>query len=326
MKHVLGNPEVIKSHFDTPILPAYISVVPLGAVWNNVVRRYSLLLILAVLLIGSMFIYVLSYAEGGNEFNAGDIVFLSLWLAAALVAVKICKQEGAVSKRQVQADLADCIDYELLKILGKADMTVSGGFLRLHRAVWPKLESGFEKKNRSCPRTVLDWSYLEPIQSIDLPKDLEEPEHLVGSVIISRIAIFFLAIAFAFITLIAIPIGGIFTVCSLVPAVLLCLILITRPKIRNQIPGLRRESRGLLAGPGFVRDRQDRIWKAGQAMMLVRPAAGKIGVKQPVQAIIFGAQGAVALNFNSINEPDFKRLWRFWNHQTPRPELADSGI
>ncbi|MCH2152399.1 MAG: hypothetical protein MK089_03570, partial [Phycisphaerales bacterium] len=98
----------------------------------------------------------------------------------------------------------------------------------------------------------------------------------------------------------------------------------TTPVVRNAVPGLRLDSLGTLAGPGFIKNRRGQIWRHNDSMLMVRAADRKRKSLSAVQAIFLGPEGQWSMVFPSISDPDFQLLWALWNTMDPRPELADA--
>lgn len=190
------------------------------------------------------------------------------------------------------------------------------------RRAWTRLKEAFEERQLSCPRTVVDVLYLPSVKEIESIENLREPVPiLAGSHRLMRQSVVGL-LSTALLTAYFVAIGqwwlsGILFLIAMYYAA-------TTPVVRNAVPGLRLDSLGTLAGPGFIKNRRGQIWRHNDSMLMVRAADRKRKSLAAVQAIFLGPEGQWSMVFPSISDSDFQLLWALWNTMDPRPELADA--
>jgi len=77
-----------------------------------------------------------------------------------------------------------------------------------------------------------------------------------------------------------------------------------------------------IIGPGFFAHSVKHRWTVDDSIMVV--GVKGIEVYTEIIVVLVGPAGAKHLRFNSAQDVEFARLWKYWNHPAPRTELLDS--
>lgn len=178
---------------------------------------------------------------------------------------------------------------------------------RLHAAAAPY--------GLSLPRTLADQRVAERLRRIELPVDLLEPEHFVGTpsaVSVSNPAVIGV-----------LGLGGAIALFSSVSwwaatfwLFIIGLNLRNTPHLRRLTRFVRWNHDACIGGCGAVLAPGGSKWTINDAIMIVEKRS--LGV---VQVILTSEIGSLQLDFASVSDPDFVLLWQRWNHLNPQPDL-----
>ena len=301
------------------VLPAMISVIPVPGIdvkWTDKVS--ALLLILFVL--GLATSRLLPIVDDPVRFYSLWVV-LAVWAVfSAVLLIDNLLRTGRNAHRFESHSTADADERPLLVALSRARIPWRLFWRHPGGAAWTRLRDSLAREDLQPPRTVIDLRVVEAVRDVPLTEDFREPELILPSSAIplrdARLGLIVLPLLAGLLLLIggwglASVLGGLWVI-----------MVLSRPGIRNAVPGLRFESRGILAGPGFLRDRRNRIFSAEEGMLLIRRAGRHRWRNAPILAVVLGPAGCLRMRFVSLRDPDFRNLWQLWNHPHPRPELA----
>ncbi|MBL9149105.1 MAG: hypothetical protein JNM94_10470 [Phycisphaerae bacterium] len=97
------------------------------------------------------------------------------------------------------------------------------------------------------------------------------------------------------------------------------------PAIRDRIPLLRATGRDLVAGPGWLRRKDDRRWNASDSIAIVMRSTHRGRRSDRAMGVVVrfvGPIGVRDVTFASVSTADFELLWQRWMHPHPRYDLS----
>ncbi len=188
------------------------------------------------------------------------------------------------------------------------------------QARWQRL-LGEGQLGAQRPRAVVDREIAAGVASLSIPTDLIEPEIINESDIGNRIAAAMFTV-FGVQRLIP-PLNqdwpwGVFFLC-------MALVMMARiPAIRDRIPLLRDFGSNVVAGPGWVRDRRGRLWRADDSVAIITAMRQRRSKRRGVRVRLVGPMGVRDVRFERTDNADLRVFWERWMHASPRPEFADA--
>jgi len=183
---------------------------------------------------------------------------------------------------------------------------------------WPRICAACESEHVTPPHTVVRNELAGMVSDVDTPAHLLEPEPILPSSAYGPGLLALLLFIYLFNALAAIVTGNVWL--AVIWLVAGAAWTISTPSIRDRLRIFRGSEGKIIAGPGWIRDRRGRIWRAGSATMIVTSPSGK----PPIHVVVSGPDGCVTLTFMHERDPDFTALWQRWNHPDPRPEFAEA--
>jgi hypothetical protein len=189
-------------------------------------------------------------------------------------------------------------------------------------ASWRQFRDAVAARTGSPPSTIVDASFDPKAESLPPPAatllepepiDESQPGMLISAAIFGGLALLSLMGRGA-------AGGSLFSQGwgTLVFVALAAYFLSRSPKVRNAIPVLRGTGRDLVAGPGWIRQRDGSRWTVADSTAILF-AALKNGT---VVLRLIGPPGVRDLRFASAKDPDFCMLWERWTTAEPRLELT----
>ncbi|MCH2133795.1 MAG: hypothetical protein MK116_08600 [Phycisphaerales bacterium] len=322
-EHLHETARLFAQHLEEGVFPVDVRIVPLPSSVRNVPLKILGMLILDFYLLSFSIAIILEPWDTGNDSSLGvpRYVLVGVMIAIAALVPTLFVRALMRARRFLTPLYSDHPEAPLLAALTQARVPTRPSRGRKAREVWRRFTEALG--DASSPRTAVDKVFLASVTDVELVSELQEPVPIVsGPVRTTRDSVTAL-VGLAILLLISLV--GSFWFTAAVGAVMLY-ILVTIPQIRNLVPGLRLESRALLAGPGFIRNRTGAAWTCDEAIMIVRAATRRRHHLQPIQAQVIGPEGVAAIEFSSIHDSDFQALWANWNSTHPRPELARAPI
>ena len=245
----------------------------------------------------------------------------SLVLLAALLCLFLALKEFK-SRRYTKKHLKQTYIAGLLSVIEDAKLPQRSSSSQHAKSAITALDSGFKQQGTSTPEVISDLAFIQSLRSIALLPGLPEPEPVLASskrkisnIVISLIlAAAALSLALLSGEMICFTIGLIFLASGLLPL----------PPVRRLVRQFRRDSKGLIAGPGFAVSSKGQIWNTEDSVAIIRAAQLRPSRFASVYLQLIGPAGCKQMSFGSISDPDFLCFWQRWTHPEARPELAAS--
>ena len=260
----------------------------------------------------------------------GEQQVLLLTLIGAPLCIYIC---SILSKRQLLPIKSSVnSNYKKLKTTGISWIyRVKGSGIK-----------GFDRNNYGLSRTVADQSLFLPLQNIQVPDGLVEPEKIYGSnpsnafgTVIGCIICVLSIIGCFRLMQSAVP-SNIKTISWFAIGVLalaFCILFFSFPVFQKNktIPDfLRLLGRGQLfkksfiAGPGWVKYGKI-LWQGNTDILLIRRAAFRSS-RAEIECLLVSKFARQRIRFSGVDDVDFQTLLGFWNVDEVRLEFVDSNI
>ena len=293
---------------------------PLPGRHDTLASEVVLILFVLIMAISYMF----SFRSGGVVSSESfafvfDIVALSLALLAVLLCFSCTLKQIGV-RRYTKTHLRQTYVAGLLSVIQQANLPQRSCSIQHARSAIASLDSGFKQEATATPDVIADIAFNQNLRRVTLLPGLPEPEPVLASskrrisnVVISIIlAAIALGLSFFNGGLICLILGFFFLASGLLPL----------PPVRRVIRHFRRDSRGLIAGPGFAVGSKGQIWNTHDSVAIIRAAQLRPSRFSSVYLQLIGPAGCKQMSFGSISDPDFLCFWQRWTHSEPRPELA----
>lgn len=279
---------------------------------NEVVLILFILLIVILLMVSPV-------AALQNAFGRG--VIGALVLLAVLLCL-FCTLKELKVRRYTKKHLKQTYIAGLLSVIEDANLPQRSSFSQHAKSAITALDSGFKQQGTSTPDVISDLAFIQSLRSIALLPGLPEPEPVLASskrkisnIVISLIlAAAALSLALLFGEMICFTVGLIFLASGLLPL----------PPVRRLVRQFRRDSKGLIAGPGFAVSSKGQIWNTEDSVAVIRAAQLRPSRSASVYLQLIGPAGCKQMAFGSTSDPDFLCFWQRWTHSEARPELAAS--
>ncbi len=250
-------------------------------------------------------------------------IFFAVFVAAALFVLGICLFKQYLIRRYWRKYLAETYAGPLLRVIQNAKLPQwMWCSVARAEAVTKKLRSGFAEQGIQTPIVIADIAFHRALANTPSLPGLPEPEPVVNSSrrtisnVVTSLILAAVTISIAFIG------GGI--ICALIGLLFLASGLAPLPPVRRFIRQFRRESKGLVAGPGFAVNSKGAVWTIENSIAFIRAAQIKPKAFASIHLQLMGPMGSKHMSFGSTADPDFLCFWQRWTHPQPRLELAAS--
>jgi hypothetical protein len=173
-----------------------------------------------------------------------------------------------------------------------------------------------------CPRVLVDETLAPKIAAIPIVAELLEPEPIAES----KRGMLVPAFVFVWLTGMSFLDRRPDIWWRLVVYPLLAIWFFSRvPAIRDRIPLLRATGRDLVAGPGWLRRKDDRRWCSNDSLAIVMRSTHRHRRSKRATGVVVrfvGPVGVRDVTFASVATRDFELLWQRWTHPNPRYDLT----
>ncbi|MDG2053540.1 MAG: hypothetical protein P8J86_02420 [Phycisphaerales bacterium] len=286
--------------------------------WLPLPGRHETLAHEVVLILFLLLLAIFLMVSLGARSN-GIVGFLVL--LAALLCLFLALKEFK-SRRYTKKHLRQTYVAGLLSVIQQANLPQRSSSSQHAKSTITALDSGFKQQGTSRPEVIADLAFIQSLRSIALLPGLPEPEHVLASskrkisnIVISLIlAANALGLALLYGQIICLAVGFVFLISGLLPL----------PPVRRFVRQFQRDSKGLIAGPGFTVSSSGQIWNTEDSVAIIRAAQLCPNRFASVYLQLIGPAGCKQMSFGSISDPDFLCFWQRWTHPEARPELAAS--
>jgi len=184
-----------------------------------------------------------------------------------------------------------------------------------HLWEWNRLQRSCPQPRSARPRTIADAALRTRLMDPPLPDYLLEPEEIVPAGGHARSIIF----AAGVLSLVIMYILAAISVWLMVLFMLAVFFAATSiAPVRRRIALMAPIETALIAGQGWVREPNGRVWTTDDAMLIVT----QVAPGAPLRVFLTGPSGCIRRSFPHHTAPAFINLWQRWNHPDPRPSLA----
>jgi hypothetical protein len=182
---------------------------------------------------------------------------------------------------------------------------------------WEEISTRLDAAGIERPHAIVDVALEPRLRDIERPAHMLEPETILPSSNLTMpMTVGFITLYAALATL-QLAAGHFWTGLTMLGMGAFFVVMI--PAVRDRLRNFHPQEGRVVAGQGWVSDRNERTWTVADSVMVVSAGAND---QPPIQVTFTGPAGVMTLTYINEGDPDFVKLWQRWNHPDPRPGLA----